>query len=236
MIRLITFDLDETLWGGTEVVLRAETEMVKWVSEKVPTFPEQYRTRAADVRVATLAKRPRIHYDFNKIRVAVVEEVLQGCGLQSGEACEIASAALCIFHGFRNELQLNHDAVALLSELRENYLLASISNGTSEVHRSPLKDYFELSVYARNMGTRKPDPAMFEVVLSHTKTLPQQAIHVGDHPIEDLEVAKRVGMYTIQYFTGQYAHSQHADKVVEQLAEVVLAVQAINESAAKNQT
>ena len=61
MIRLITFDLDETLWGGTEVVLRAETEMVKWVSEKVPTFPEQYRTRAADVRVATLAKRPRIH-------------------------------------------------------------------------------------------------------------------------------------------------------------------------------
>ena len=236
MIRLITFDLDETLWGGTEVVLRAETKMVKWVSEKVPTFTEQYRTRAADIRATTLTKRPRIHYDFNKIRVAVVEEILQECGVQPGEACDIASAALCIFHGYRNKLQLNEDAVALLDELRESYLLASISNGTSEVHRSPLKNHFELSVYARNMGTRKPDPAMFEIVLSHTKTLPQQAIHVGDHPIEDLEVAKRVGMYTIQYFTGQYAHSPHADKIVDQLADVAEAVKAINESAVKKPT
>ncbi|MYD46744.1 MAG: HAD family hydrolase [Gammaproteobacteria bacterium] len=236
MIRLITFDLDETLWGGTEVVLRAENEMINWVSDKVPNFSEQYRIHAADIRAETLVKRPRIHYDFNKIRVAVVEHILQKCGLQPGEASEIASAALCIFHGFRNELQLNQDAVAILRELQEHYLLASISNGTSEVHRSPLKNFFELSVYARNMGTRKPDPAMFQVVLSHTKTLPQQAIHVGDHPIEDLEVAKRVGMYTIQYFTGQYAHSPHADKVVDQLADVVLAVQAINESAVKNQS
>ncbi len=236
MIRLITFDLDETLWGGTEVVLRAETEMIEWVSNRVPKFAEQYRTRATDIRAATLAKRPRIHYDFNKIRVAVVEEVLQECGVQPGKACEIASAALCIFHGYRNKLQLNQNAIPLLRELRENYLLASISNGTSEVHRSPLKKYFELSVYARNMGTRKPDPAMFEVVLSHTKTLPQQAIHVGDHPIEDLEVAKRVGMYTIQYFTGEFAHSPHADKVVDQLPDVVLAVQTINEAAVKNQT
>lgn len=234
MIRLITFDLDETLWDGTEVVLRAETEMVKWVSHRVPQFPEQYRTRATDIRAATLAKRPRIHYDFNKIRVAVVEEILQECGVQPDEACELASAALCIFHGYRNKLQLNEDAVALLGELRENYLLASISNGTSEVHRSPLKNYFELSVYARNMGTRKPDPAMFEVVLSHTKTLPQQAIHVGDHPIEDLEVAKRVGMFTIQYFTGQYARSPHADKIVDQLADVSEAVKVINESVVKN--
>lgn len=236
MIRLITFDLDETLWGGTEVVLRAEREMIKWISEKVPKFPEQYQTRATDMRAATLAKRPRIHYDFNKVRVAVVEEILQECGMRPSEACEIASAALCIFHGYRNKLQLNHDAVALLHELSENYLLASISNGTSEIHRSPLKKYFELSVYARNMGTRKPDPAMFEVVLSHTKTLPQQAIHVGDHPIEDLEVAKRVGMYTIQYYTGQFAHSPHADKVVDQLAEVVLAVQAIKELVETDQT
>ena len=218
------------------MVLRAEAEMIKWVSERKPTFAQQYRTRATDVRAATLAKRPRIHYDFNKIRVAVVEEILQECGVYPEEACELASAALCIFHGYRNKLQLNEDAVAILRELRKNYLLASISNGTSEVHRSPLKKYFELSVYARNMGTRKPDPAMFEVVLSHTKTLPQQAIHVGDHPIEDLEVAKRVGMYTIQYFTGAFAHSPHADRVVDQLADVVSAVQAINELAAINQT
>ena len=236
MIRLITFDLDDTLWGGTEVVLHAESEMVKWVSEKVPTFADQYRTRAADIREATLVKRPRIHYDFNKIRVAVVEEVLQGCGLQPDEACEIANAALCIFHGFRNKLKLDHDAVTLLHELNKNYVLASISNGTSEVHRSPLKKYFALSVYARNMGTRKPDPAMFEVVLSHTKTLPQHAIHIGDHPIEDLEIAKRVGMYTIQYFTGEFGRSPHADKIVDQLADVVSAVQSINESAAKNLT
>lgn len=236
MIRLITFDLDETLWDGADVILRAEAEMIQWVAEKIPNFANQYRTRATDVRTETLVKRPRIHYDFNKIRAAVVEEILHECGLRTSEACELANAALCIFHGKRNQLQLNADAIALLRELGELYVLASISNGTSEVHRSPLKDYFELSVYARNMGTRKPDPAMFEVVLSHTKTLPQQAIHVGDHPIEDLEVAKRVGMHTIQYYTGQHARSPHADKVVEQLADVALAVQAIKEAAGKDQT
>ena len=232
MIRLITFDLDETLWGGVEVVHRAETEMIEWVSEKVPKFRERYRTRASDIRATTLLKRPRIHYDFNKIRLAVVEEILTECGLQPRDACEVATAALCIFHGSRNQIQLNQDTISLLRELREHYLLASISNGTSEVRRTPLKDYFELSVYARNMGTCKPDPAMFEVVLSHTKTLPQHAIHVGDHPIEDLAVAKQVGMHTIQFFTGMYTRSSHADQIVDKLSDVVAAVQAISATAA----
>ena len=232
MIRLITFDLDETLWGGLEVVLRAENEMINWAAEKVPNFPEQYRTRATDVRAATLAKRPRLHYDFNKIRFAVVEGILRECGLQPRDAYEIASAALCIFHGARNQLDLDPDAVALLRELQEHYVLASISNGTSEVHRSPLKEYFELSVYARNMGTCKPDPAMFEVVLSHTKTLPQDAIHVGDHPIEDIAVAKQVGMHTIQYLTSAHPQSTYADQVVDKLTDVVAAVRAIEDMAA----
>lgn len=227
MIRLITFDLDETLWGGDEVVRRAETEMVNWVTEKVPTFREQYRILATDVRAETIAKRPRIHYDFNKIRLAVVEKILTECDLEPREACEVATAALCIFHGSRNQIPLNQDAIELLQKLHKQYLLASVSNGTSEVHRSPLKKFFELSVYARNMGTCKPDPAMFEVVLSHTKTLPQQAIHVGDHPIEDLEVAKQVGMHTIQFFTGMHDRSPHADHVVDKLADVVAVVQSI---------
>lgn len=233
MIRLITFDLDETLWGGHELVLRAEDQMVDWVAEKVPQFTTQYRTRAKAVRAATLTKRPRLHYDFNKIRFAVVEEILGECGVEPLNACEIASAALCIFHGARNELQIEQDAITLLRELRERYVLASISNGTSEVHRTPLKAYFELSVYARNMGTCKPDPAMFEVVLSHTKTLPQEAIHVGDHPIEDLAVAKQVGMYTIQFLSGVHAPSPDADHMVEKLTDVFSAVQAIESMAAK---
>lgn len=232
MIRLITFDLDETLWGGDEVVLRAEAEMITWILEKVPDFPEQYRAHSADIRAETLAKRPRIHYDFNKIRLAVVEQILNMCGLQPRDASEIATSALCIFHGARNQLQLDPHAISLLQELQEHYLLASISNGTSEVRRSPLRNYFELSVYARNMGTCKPDPAMFEVVLSHTKTLPCQAIHVGDHPIEDLEVAKKVGMHTIQYFTGAHTPSPHADQVVEKLPDVVAAVKAIEATVA----
>ena len=232
MIRLITFDLDETLWGGHELVLCAEDQMINWVAEKVPNFTQHYRTRSTEVRASTLTKRPRLHYDFNKIRFAVVEEILGECGIEPLDACEIASAALCIFHGARNQLQINQDTIALLHELYEHYVLASISNGTSEVHRTPLKAYFELSVYARNMGTRKPDPAMFEVVLSHTKTLPHEAIHVGDHPIEDLAAAKQVGMYTIQFLTGEHARSPDADQVVDRLADVVAAVQAIESLAA----
>ena len=229
MIRLITFDLDETLWGGVEVVRRAETEMIHWVAAKVPEFRTRYQTRAADIRAATLVKRPRIHYDFNKIRLAVVEDILKECGLEPRDACEIATAALCIFHGHRNQIKITQDAVALLRRLHKQYILASVSNGTSEVFRSPLKEFFELSVYARNMGTCKPDPAMFEVVLSHTKTLPEQAIHIGDHPIEDLAVAKQLGMHAIQFFTGEHAPSPQADRVVNQLADVPAAVQAIEE-------
>lgn len=229
MIRLITFDLDETLWGGSEVIQQAELHMINWVSERVPNFAEHYRSQSTDRRAKILAKRPRIHYDFNKIRLAVVEQILIECDLLPRDACEIATSALCIFHGARNEIQLKPNAISLLHELHGNYLLASISNGTSDVYRSPLKKYFELSVYARNMGTCKPDPAMFEVVLSHTKTLPTEAVHVGDHPVEDLAVAKQVGMHTIQYYSGFYARSPHADHVVVQLADVVPAVHAIEE-------
>ena len=226
-IRLITFDLDETLWDTPTILSKAEDTMLAWLHADVPSFASVYAERKDRVRSAILKDRPQIQYDFNKIRVAVVETVLRECGLGHAEANELAQAALCIFHGERNVFEPYKGAELLLRSLGEKYVLASLSNGTSEVNRTRLGKYFELSIYAADAGVRKPDPVLFQMIFNHVKIPAEQSLHVGDHPIEDIEIAAKLGMSTVQLVHPNCERSVFADKVVTELAEVYSAIEAL---------
>lgn len=191
---------------------------------RVPSFSSNYQRFAPEIRQSVLQQRPEIDYDLNKIRLAILEEVLVKCGLTESVAAELATAGLCIFHGARNRLEPYVGTQDLLKKLNAKYTLATISNGTSEVHRSELGQYFELSVYSASTGTRKPDPANFQIIFNHTGISPAHSVHVGDHPFEDVEIAKKLGMYAIQFKTESFEISEKADRVVSQISAIFSAI------------
>lgn len=223
-IKLITFDLDDTLWDNLPVIVEAESDMVNWIQERVPEFSKTYKETARSYRAQALQTRPQIQYDMNKIRLSVLERVLQDCTDNKNEAHELALSALCIFHGRRNRFLLMDYAEEVLSTLSQRYSLASVTNGTSDVRQSPIGEYFDLSLNAANVQAAKPNPIMFLTVLSQMGAQPHEAVHVGDHPIDDIECAAKLGMQTIQFHTTERGRqrglSPHATFVVNSLREV----------------
>ncbi|MCY4142204.1 MAG: HAD family hydrolase [Gammaproteobacteria bacterium] len=232
-IKLVTFDLDDTLWDNLPIISEAEADMVQWLQERVPGFQDWYRQFGSSTRSQILEERPQIRYDLNKVRIAVLERILTNGTVEPVAAHELAVSALGIFHGRRNRFLLFDGAEEVLATLGQKYVLASITNGTSDVNKSPLGKYFDISISAAHVLASKPNPSMFMVVLSQSGALPKEAVHVGDHPVDDIECANSVGMHTIQLQIQDRGRkrevSQLATRVVEHLGQVPSVVEELND-------
>lgn len=230
-IKLITFDLDDTLWDNLPIIIEAESDMVNWLQERVPNFSQIYTESARSYRAQVIQTRPQIQYDMNKIRLSVLERVLQDCTDNRDESHDLALSALCIFHGRRNRFLLMDHAEEVLKTLSQRYSLVSVTNGTSDVRQSPIGEYFDLSLNAANVQASKPNPIMFLTVLSQMGAQPQEAVHVGDHPVDDIECAANLGMHTIQFQTAargrQRELSPLATCVVNNLRDVPRTIEEI---------
>ena len=95
------------------------------------------------------------------------------------------------------------DAHEALEELHEKYRIGVISNVSShdvavEILRKVKFDhYIDDLITSALTGIRKPDPGIFLYALSRMKVTPAQAVHVGDHPRNDVEGANLIGLTTV---------------------------------------
>jgi FMN phosphatase YigB (HAD superfamily) len=95
----------------------------------------------------------------------------------------------------------SHHAV-LLSELRQRYRLAVVSNFDYSptcraiLEREGLAGMFETIVISDEIGWRKPKPIIFETALGRMALPPAEALFVGDRADIDVLGARAVGMPT----------------------------------------
>jgi HAD superfamily hydrolase (TIGR01549 family) len=92
----------------------------------------------------------------------------------------------------------------LLEELRRSgYRLGMISNAGNEanVHRlidnAGLRPYFDPILISAAVGLRKPNPALFEIVLRAWALLPEETVMIGDTLGADILGAQNAGMHQI---------------------------------------
>jgi putative hydrolase of the HAD superfamily len=74
----------------------------------------------------------------------------------------------------------------------------------SKVKALNLEEQFDLILYVRQISLRKPDPRIFQYVLHQTNLSPAEAVYVGDHPLKDIVVARRVGLLAVRVMTGEF--------------------------------
>jgi 2-haloalkanoic acid dehalogenase type II len=91
------------------------------------------------------------------------------------------------------------DAVPALRELRDGgRRLVAVSNWDcslpSVLERCGLGELLDGVVSSAAAGARKPDPAIFERALRLADCGPDEALHVGDTPEEDVEGARAAGI------------------------------------------
>ena len=74
--------------------------------------------------------------------------------------------------------------------------MVAITNGNVDENQIDLGQYFEFVLRAGPDGRSKPFPDMFVTAAKRLSLSPEQILHVGDHPVSDVQGAKQAGYQT----------------------------------------
>lgn len=86
-----------------------------------------------------------------------------------------------------------------LEHLANHYMLGVLTNGNADVRRLGLADYFQFTLCAEELGVGKPDPRPFQEALMRADVAAEHAVHIGDHPDDDIGGAQRAGVRAIWF-------------------------------------
>ena len=200
MIKLITFDLDNTLWEIDPVIVQADHAMRQWIAEHVPEAVarlewEQFKS----LRQRIVEQHPDIAYKPTFLRKKMLYQVFRDVELEHAHAEHMSEQAFDVFFQQRNQITLFHTAEDLLRQLSRQYRLIALTNGNADLERIGIAAYFVAHFNADKVARPKPWPDMFQAALVFAGVQPQEAIHIGDHPDEDVAAAAALGFHTIWF-------------------------------------
>ncbi|MCB1789479.1 MAG: HAD family hydrolase [Gammaproteobacteria bacterium] len=193
-VRLICFDLDDTLWPCVPVIRAAEAHCYAWLQREAPRLTARYSADELRAHRIELARRqPQIAHDLTEVRLRSLATLLEDAGYPR----VVAHRASDEFRAARNRVTPYDEVVAALARLRARFTLVSVTNGNSQIEHTPLHASFDHSLTAAEVGAAKPDPAMFHVA-SRRSGVPLSAfLHVGDDPARDVQAARELGLSTV---------------------------------------
>ena len=165
------------------------------------------------------------------LRKQLLHHCFLEAGLKGSHLEEQVEQAFEHFIAARNDIAFYPETLEILNTLKQEFDLIALSNGNADINRVGLGDYFSAHFSAESTQKPKPDPAMFLAALEHANAEPHQAIHIGDHPEEDVNAAQRLGYRTI-WFNQNAAKDQNLckpDREIHQLNQLVTAIKSLLE-------
>jgi epoxide hydrolase-like predicted phosphatase len=108
---------------------------------------------------------------------------------------------------FFAEDKLDDELIDYIRELHRKYKTALLSNATANLRQQiadkwHFEDTFDELVISGEVGAVKPEPRIFEIALERLGVEAQQAVFVDDM-LRNIEGAKQVGLWSIQFKTSQ---------------------------------
>ena len=199
MIKLITFDLDDTLWHTAPAIVGAEALLRDWLTDNAPKLGPVPVEHLWEIRSRLVEADPTFKHRISALRRQVLFHALQDAGYPSAEAQELADQAFEVFLHGRHQVEIFPEVVPTLEILAKTFTLGVITNGNADVRRLGLADYFAFALCAEDLGIGKPDPAPFLEALKRGGVAPGAAVHIGDHPGDDIAGAQKAGLRAIWY-------------------------------------
>lgn len=129
----------------------------------------------------------------------------------------------------RQRHQVYPEVESVLQSLGQTYRLGLITNGLPCLQRekiagSRLGHYFDATVISGDLGVAKPDPAIFEALLTQLEVQAAEAIMVGNSVKGDVGGAQGVGMKAVLVDRGDVHAADDTiepDLVIERLNELL---------------
>ena len=221
-IQLITFDLDDTLWDTAPVIVSAEAVLREWLTRTVPNLGEMSVEHLWSIRERVLISDPSLKHRISALRRRVLFHALEDAGYEHAQASHLADQGFEVFLHARHQLQIFPDVQPTLEILASHYALGVVTNGNADVSRLGLADYFKFALCAEDIGIAKPDARLFHEALQRGGATAETAVHIGDHPGDDIAGAQQAGLRAIWFNpTGKEWEAEKApDAEVRSLTEL----------------
>lgn len=196
-VRLITFDLDDTLWDVAPVLYAAEAELLDWLARHAPRLGAAAAERLQHNRQWLLEREPILQGRISELRRRALRHSLEQAGYPAAEAARLAAAAFEHFLAARQRVTLFPEARPTLAQLSRQFRLGVLTNGNADVARIGIADYFQFAFNAEALGISKPDPRIFHAALAAAGVPATAAVHIGDHPRDDIAGAQAAGLRAV---------------------------------------
>ncbi len=229
-IRVITFDLDNTLWDVEPALLRAEAAQRSWLLEHRPGAIDDYdHERLWQFKQDLWRRHPGLLHDVSSMRRQMLLELQLAAGYEEAAARDGAQQAFSVFLEERHRVELYEEALEILQLLAESYTLGALTNGNADIFKTDAGEYFDFAFLAEEVGASKPAPDMFRAAMQVSGVDAPGIIHVGDNPVHDIHGAREMGMHTVWINTqGEtWPGGARADRDIRRLAELPAAIDSI---------
>jgi putative hydrolase of the HAD superfamily len=213
--RVISLDLDDTLWPVTPVIEAAEIALLSWLRTHHPRAAAGHDIESLRTLRDCIAERfPDQGHDMTFLRRRALAELFAAAGYAGLPAVESLAAAglpaagplaagtpveeaLEVFMKERNHVELYDDVRPALARLRSTYRLFAVSNGNADLDRCGIAELFDGHITASAAGAAKPDRRIFAHLLHVAGVEAHEVLHIGDDPLADVIGATQAGMRAV---------------------------------------
>jgi FMN hydrolase / 5-amino-6-(5-phospho-D-ribitylamino)uracil phosphatase len=191
--RVISLDLDDTLWPVAPVIEAAEAALYDWLKARYPRAVRGQTVESMRSSRARIAVRfPQQSHDLTFLRRHALAKQFAAAGY----AESLCDEAMEVFLTARNRVEFYEDVRPALERLRAEYRLFAVSNGNADLQRCGIGDLFDGHVTAIAAGAAKPDARIFAALEEMAGVAAAEILHVGDDPLADVVGARQAGMRT----------------------------------------
>ena len=199
-IKLISFDLDNTLYDNQPVINLADQKSKEFLSQEFSKQNKKFDySKLKKIKYELVVSQQKttnsFHYDnLSRLR----EDALLIFCNELDDGSNTAQKALDIFLNYRSKVEIDQEIKELLISLSKKYQLVSVTNGNCDAKKLSIGDLF-LKNYSPVEGFRaKPHPQMLNQILIDFNLKPEQVLHLGDREDSDGLAAKKAGCHYYQ--------------------------------------
>ena len=198
-IKMITFDLDDTLWDNKPTITNAEIKTREWIEAKVGPIDWGDFNDFLLLRENLISKDKSIAWDISKLRIEIFKEKMKGLA-STHDIKKLSEDAFSFFLKKRHEIELFPGVEDALRILSETYTLGVLTNGNANIYKLSIGKYFEFSISSLEAKDSKPNKSHFELAKSHLPNLEyNEMLHIGDHQINDIFGAHAIGIEVLWF-------------------------------------
>ena len=160
-IKMITFDLDDTLWDNMPTITKAEFETRKWIEDQVGKVEWGDFNDFIKIREELIKNDPSVQWDISKLRKEIFRIKLLHIEPESYRN-RIVENAFDLFMLKRHEIELFDDVEVVIKDLSKKFTLGVLTNGNADIYKFDIGKYFHFSISSLEAKNSKPHRAHFD--------------------------------------------------------------------------